>query len=316
MSSAKKVTRGAARSPAIIVGAISPLTRVAGAMAILAGLASLVQPALTFVRVGGRVLGSAHHVVDFLVPAPLAAALILAGAASLAGRLPRFGLAVLIGAGSLAVGQLVRVLSWLDTSRRSTLDLPFPDTLAISAHYSAGAGMVLLAVIDGLLTAVLVLALFGWQRTVMDDEGSFESLRPAFTLLGFVAALVAAGGLTLPVGVATATSLGWDLPSLFDRVGADQLAGWLEVTGVFVGGLAASTAARPRLATVGILAGLAASLTTQSLATALLLVRSTAYTVNVGTGLLTASAVFFAALAVAAWRVTGPAFPAGPTGAR
>jgi hypothetical protein len=293
----------AAPTPAVVVGAISPLTRLAGALAVLCAALLLLQPAFALVREAGRGLGGAHNLWDFVVPLPAAAVIGTAGALCLLGRLPRLGLAALIAAGGYGLGELVRTAALLDTSGHSSIDLPMPEGLVRSFRYVAGPGLVLRMVALAGLTVVLVLAVLAWRRTVMDDDGSFDPLRPTFGAVGLAGALVGFAAVAFPPAFPVPGGLTITVPSLFDRSGLDLLGGWLLVGAVTVVAVGAATV-RPRLAVVGMFGGLAAMFGTAGLGNLLLVVRSTALELDTGTAFQLAAAVVFAALAVAAWRIT------------
>ena len=292
-----------APTPALVVGAISPLTRLAGAVAVAAAALLLVQPAFPLVRDAGRGVGGAHNLWDFLVPLPAAAVVGVAGVLCLLGRLPRLGLAALIATGGYGLGQLLRTVALLDTRGHSSIDLPLPEGLVRSFRYAPGPGLVLQVVALAALTVVLVLALLAWRRTDMDDDGSFDPLRPTFAGLGFAAALVGFAGLAFPPGFPRPGGLTITVPALFDRSGLDLLGGWVLAAAVIAVAVGAATV-RPRLAVVGMFAGLAAMFGTAALGNLLLVIRSTALDADTGTAFQIAAAVVFAALAVAAWQIT------------
>jgi hypothetical protein len=304
---ARPAARGAGRdaqpTPALVVGAISPLTRLAGALAVLSAVLLLVQPAWPLVRDGGRGLGGAHNVWDFVVWLPAAAMVGAAGVLCLRGRLPRLGLAVLIAAGGFGPGLLIRALALLDTAGHSSIDLPLPEGLVRSFRYTAGPGLVAQIVALAGLSLVLVLALVGWRRTDMDDDHSFDPLRPTFGALGFAAALVGFGALAFPPAVPRPGGLTITVPSLFERSGLDLLGGWLIVAAVTVAAAGAATV-RPRLAVVGMFAGLAAVFATLGLGNLLLVIRSTALDIDTGTAMQLVAALVFAGLAGTGWRIT------------
>ena len=292
-----------APTPALVVGAISPLTRLAGAVAVAAAALLLVQPAFPLVRDAGRGVGGAHNLWDFLVPLPAAALVGVAGVLCLLGRLPRLGLAALIATGGYGLGQLLRTVALLDTRGHSSIDLPLPEGLVRSFRYAPGPGLVLQVVALAALTVVLVLALLAWRRTDMDDDGSFDPLRPTFAGLGFAAALVGFAGLAFPPAFPRPGGLTITVPALFDRSGLDLLGGWVLAAAVIAVAVGAATV-RPRLAVVGMFAGLAAMFGTAALGNLLLVIRSTALDADTGTAFQIAAAVVFAALAVAAWQIT------------
>jgi len=295
-------TRPAAPSPTLVVGTIPPLTRVAGAGGLAAALLLLIQPAFPLVREGGRGLGGAHNLWDFAVLLPAVLLLGAAGVLCLLGRLPRLGLAALIAAGGYGLGQLFRTAALLDTGGRSSLDLPLPEGQVRAFRYTPGPGLVLQVAALAVLAAVLVLALLSWRRTVMDDDGSFDPLRPTFAGMGFAGGLVGFAAVAFPPASPRPGSLTVAMPSLFERSGLDLLGGWLLIGAVVVVAVGAATV-RPRLAVTGMFAGLAAMFGTAALGDLLLVVRSTPLDLDTGAVFQVAAAVVFATLAAAAWWV-------------
>ena len=259
-----------------MIGPVPVLARVAGGVALVAAVLRLVAPAFPLARSGGRDLGGAGTLFDAVPPLPLAAAAAAAGLLCLRGRLPRLGLAVLLSAGTLAAGLLLRTLALLDTGTRSTVDLPLG--IGTSARYEVGTGLVLLALAYGLLVAAAVLAAAAWSRTVMEDSGELDPRRPRLAAWG------------LAVGVLTALVLGMAPysssavlapPTVPERAGLDLLAGLVLALGAAAWAVLAATL-RPRLAVVGAYAGLAAVLLTEGLGILLLVARSPALDPSAG----------------------------------
>ncbi len=289
--------------PAVVVGEVSPLARVAGGVAVAGVLVLLVAPGFDLATADGRGLGPDANAFDWLARLPL---LVLgaAGVLCLLGRLPRLGLAVLLSAGTGAAGLLLHGLYLLDGDQRSSQDLPLG--IGASFRYEAAAGLWLGALGVALLVAAAVLAAVAWSRTVMEDDGGFDELRPRFAVAGLFVGTLAA----LAIGMAPteSTVAGAAPPAVFERSGLALLGGVTLAVAVLVWAVVAATL-RPRLATVGAYAGLAALLAADGLSTALLVVRSPALDASAGLiGELLAAAAF-AGLAVAAWRVPAPPGP-------
>ena len=289
----------------VVVGAVPPLARVAGVLGLAGALCRLVVPAFPLAKVpGGPSLGAAAGPADWLVLVPLVGAIGVAGVLCVRGRLPRLGLAILMGAGVVQSAVMLHAFYLSYAGPRSTLDLPV--NISVSMRYHVGAGLVLLIIATGLLSTAQTVAVVAWARTVMEDDGSLDPLRPRFAVFGLLAAAFA----MLVLGMApytsslygSALSNGAPPSSVLERAGLDYLAGLTLVLGVAIWSTAAA-ALRPRLATVGIYVGLAAALATEALSTALLASRSRVIGTSVG-GVGTWFAVaFFAALAFAAWRL-------------
>ncbi|HSV65132.1 MAG TPA: hypothetical protein VLJ59_04370 [Mycobacteriales bacterium] len=323
--------------PALVIGPVSPLARVAGVAGTLAAVLLLVTPAYPLVRTAGPLggdvepLGAAHNAWDFVVPLPAAVVLGCAGVLCVLRQLPRFGLAVLAASGAVGLGELVRTAFLAQTRQRLGLDLPLPEGQTRVFQYVAGPGLWLQLGSGALLVLAGMLAVLAWRRTEMEDDGSFDPLRPLFAGLSAVVAMLAMGGVVLaaadPVGDTGATlsvdqrlglsQLGLQLASpdlplsassaaataLADRPALDQLGGLLVAVAAALSIVLAATL-RPRLATVGMYAGLAALLASSAFGVFLLVIRSTALSVGAGAVLLALAAAGCALLALAAGRTT------------
>lgn len=262
--------------PGLVVGPVPVLARVAGAVALAAALLRLVAPAFPLARSGGRDLGAAGNVLDVVPPLPVVGVVAAAGLLCLRGRLPRLGLAVLLSAGTLAAGLLLRTLALLDTGTHSTVDLPLG--IGTSARYEAGAGLVLLALAYGLLVAAALLAAAAWPRTLMEDAGDLDPRRPRVAAWGLAVGLLTA----LVLGMAPySSSTALAPPSVPERAGLDLLGGLALALGAAAWAVLAATL-RPRLAVVGAYAGLAAVLLTEALSVLLLVARSPALDASPG----------------------------------
>jgi len=244
------------------------MARAAAGTAILGSLLLMAGRFLPHVDVGGV------QVIPPRGPLDVAAALLwpgvmIASAVSVVlGRLPRLGLAVLAGSGALAIGLAVGEMYQLqDADAHRAVEVFFGRRLITSSvDPLVGVGVQLSAYL--LLVVALVLTLSCWARTTMEDSGHFDGQRP---LVMGVAALI---GL---LGVLAVSARPQDAPeqivenvagfritvdvagevSLLDRLGLDLLGGGLLAVAVFAVALTAATL-RPRLATVGALAGLTA----------------------------------------------------------
>lgn len=244
--------------PGLVVGTVPPLTRVAGGVALVAAVLLLIAPVFPLATVGDTDLG-AGGVGGVLAALPLVAAVAAAGLTAARGILPRLGLAVLFPAGTLAAGFLLRALYLQQTGDRSTLDLPLG--LAESARYEAGTGLVLATVGYGMLVAAAVLGAVGWPRTIMEDGGDLDPRRPRLAAWGLAVGVLIA----LFVGMAPwSSTIAPGAPTLPERDGLDLLGALVVALGAAAWAVLAATL-RPRLATVGAYAGLAAGLATEGL---------------------------------------------------
>jgi hypothetical protein len=295
-------TRGVP-GPGLVVGPVPVLARVAGGLAVVAVLVRLAVPAAPLAHAGRLDLGGGNA-FDWIALLPFAVVVGGAGVLALLGRLPRLALAVLLPTGTAAVGLLLATAYLLDARDRGSQDLPLG--LATSFRYTAGGGLWLLFAAHATLVAAFLAAGLAWSRTGMEDEGSFDGLRPKAALAGLTAGVLGALG----VGMAQLDPSvpGAAAPPLLQQSGLAELGGLVLAVAVAGWGTFAATL-RPRLATVGAFAGLAALLGTEALRSALVAARSPV--VGAGTGLVTEAiaAVLFAVLALGAWRLPGRPVP-------
>ncbi|HEX5496272.1 MAG TPA: hypothetical protein VFX70_17035 [Mycobacteriales bacterium] len=288
--------------PAVVVGAVSPLGRLAGVAAVAAALTGLAAPALPLVvRSGGSGVGAAANAFDFLPPLVVAVVLGAAGVSCVRGTLPRMGLAAIGTAGAASVGLLLQTLFLADAGRRTSRDLPLPEAMVRTFRYHPAGGLHLRLAAEALAVAALVLVLLAWPRTWMEDDGAFDRRRPLFGGLGLFVGFVAAGGVCLALGDSDTPAIGPQ--SLLGRTGLDIWGTAALALALLLGGVVAASL-RPRLAAVGAYAGLAAVTGGYALRAALLVARSTALRTSVGGVVLLVGAVGFAALAAGAWRTS------------
>jgi iron complex transport system permease protein len=197
----------------LVIGPVPLLARVAGALLTLAGLVGAVAPFPTYLVVGGTAVGPVTGPLDALVALVVPGAAIVVGIGLLLGRVPRLGLAYAAVAGALAVG---RLLIELYQGHGSTVR-PAVEVLAgervITSSVQTGAGWVLGVVALSLTIVAGVVALLAWGRTVMEDGGSLDPLRPALAGCAVVLGVFAVLCLALPAA---------DVP---DRVVTDPTTG-------------------------------------------------------------------------------------------
>jgi hypothetical protein len=287
--------------PGLVVGTVPALARVAGAVALPAALLLLLAPAFPLARANGADLGGPGNLWAFVPPLPLVGLVAAAGLLAATGRLPRLGLAALFPAGTLAAGVLLRTLALLRTGERSTLDLPLG--IATSSRYEAGAGLVLTALGAGLLVLAAVLAAAAWPRTIMEDTGDLDPRRPRLAAWGLAAGVLTA----LVLGMAPYSSgIAPGAPTLPERSGLDLLGALVIALGAAAWAVLAATL-RPRLAVVGVYAGLAAALLTENLSILLLVARSDQLGPSAGMYGILLAAFAAAGLGLAAARLGRPA---------
>jgi hypothetical protein len=281
-----------------VVGPVPLLARVAGGLALASVLVRLAVPALPLAHAGARDLGGGNA-WDWIALLPFAGVVAAAGALCLLGRLPRLGLAVLLPTGTAAIGLLLATGYLLDDRNRSSQDLPLG--LGTSFRYTTGGGLWLLMVAHGLLVAAFLTAGLAWSRTGMEDEGGFDGLRPRFAAAGLGVGVL--GALGLGMAQLDPAVPGAAAPPLLEQSGLAQFGG-LVLAGAVVGWGTIAATLRPRLAAVGVFAGIAAVLGTEALRGALVAARSPV--VGPGPGLITEliAVAAFALLAVGAWRLS------------
>lgn len=291
-----------------VVGPVPVIARIAAALGILAGFLLLITRFLPYADVGGVEVRPPHGSLDLGTALLWPGTIVAAGVSVLWARLPRLGLSVLAGSGALAiglaVGELYTLLQGAEAHR--AVEVLFGQRLVTSSvEPLVGAWVHLAAYL--LLTLALVLTLIAWPRSTMEDSGDFDGRRPLVMGLGALAGLVgvlavAARPQDTPdvvvqdeTGFRSTVEVAGDV-SLLDRLGLDLAGGVLLAGAVFVVALLAATL-RPRLATVGTFAGLAAYFLSAGLLLVLEVVRSDDLVIAPGGWLHLLSGVGFAALA-------------------
>jgi hypothetical protein len=266
-------------------------------VAVLAALLLLIAPAFPLATVGDRELGGPGNAWAFVPALPLVALVGAGGVLAARGRLPRLGLAVLFPAGTIAAGLLLQTVALLRTGSRSTLDLPL--ALGTSSRYEAGPGLIVHALAYALLVLAALFAASAWPRTIMEDGGDLDPRRPRLAAWGLAVGVLAA--LVLGMGPYSST-IAPGAPTLPERHGLDLLGALVIALGAAVWAVVAATL-RPRLATVGAYAGLAATLLTLGLADALLVARSDALGPSAGGVGILLAALAAAVLALVTARI-------------
>ena len=250
----------------LVVGTVPLLARVAGVLLGLAGLVGAAGVFPTYLVVGGTSIGPVTGPVAALVAlvAPLAAVVVGAGLAL--GRVPRLGLAYAAVSGALAVGRLlIEVFQGSGSTSRPAVDVLAGERV-VTSSVEVGAGWVLGLVALGLTVLAGVTAMVAWGRTVMEDGGSLDPLRPALAGASVLLGLGAVLCLALPsadvpdrVEVDPATGLETVVaapgpPGLLERPGLALLGGLL-LAGALLLCAVTAPSLRPRLGAVGGLLG-------------------------------------------------------------
>ncbi|WP_338105117.1 hypothetical protein [Modestobacter muralis] len=252
----------------LVVGTVPLLARAAGALLLLAGLVGAVAVFPTYLVVGGQAVDPVTGPVSALVALVAPVAAVAVGAGLALGRVPRLGLAYASVCGALAVG---RLLIELYQGRGSTTR-PAVEVLAgervVTSSVDLGAGWVLGVVALVLTVLAGLMALVAWGRTVMEDGGSLDPLRPvlagASVLLGVGAVLcLASPAADVPDRVVVDPVTGLETvvtaqgpPALLERPGLALLGGLL-LAGALLLCAVTAPSLRPRLGAVGGLLGVA-----------------------------------------------------------
>jgi hypothetical protein len=263
--------------------------------------------------VGGESVALVTGPLEALVALVAPVASVVVGVGLALGRVPRLGLAYAAVAGTLAVGRLlIELYQGHGSTTRPAIEVLAGERV-LTSSVDTGAGWVL--GVAALVVTVLagLVALAAWNRTVMEDGGSLDPLRPALAAL---AALVGVGAvlcLALPAAdvpdeVAVDPTTGLETvvtvegpQALLERPGLALLGGLLLAGALLLCSVVAPSL-RPRLGAVG---GLLA-VTVFLLATGLAGARDAARSEDVdwtvpGMGLLVL-AVVSAGVTVLAWR--------------
>jgi hypothetical protein len=297
----------------LVLGPVPVLARVAGLLLTLGGLAAAAGAFPTYLVVGGTGIGPVTGVVDALVALVAPLATIAVGVGLVLGRVPRMGLAYAAVTGSLAVGRLlIELYQGHGSTARPAVEVLAGERV-ITSSVDIGAGWVLGVVALSFSVLAGVVALLAWGRTVMEDGGALDPLRPTLAGAAVVVGVAAVLCLALPAAdvpdrVVTDPTTGLETvvtqegpQALLERPGLALLGGLL-LAGALLLCAVIAPSLRPRLGAVGGLLGVAVFL----LASALTGLRDAAHSADVewtvpGAGLLVLG-VAAAGLTVLAWR--------------
>jgi hypothetical protein len=287
--------------------------RAAGALLLLAGLVGAVAAFPTYLVVGGTTVDRVTGPVDALVALVGPVAAVVVGGGLLLGRVPRLGLAYAAVTGSLSVGRLlIELYQGHGSTARPAVEVLAGERV-LTSTVQTGTGWVLGVVSLSLAVLAGALALIAWGRTVMEDGGSLDPLRPALAgsavVLGVFAVLcLALPAADVPDQLVTDPATGLETvvtqegpQALLERPGLALLGGLL-LAGALLLCAVIAPSLRPRLGAVGGLLGVTVFL----LATALTGLRDAVrgpdvdWTIS-GAGLLVL-ALASAGLTVLAWR--------------
>ena len=297
----------------LVVGTVPPWGRVAGALLVLAGVAGVAAAFPTYLVVGGVELRQVRDLGGALVALLVPGAQVAVGVTLLRRAVPKFGLAYASVAGALAVGELlIEIYRGSGSTARPGVEVLAGERV-LTSGIQVGVGWVLGVAALGLAVLAGAVASAAWGRTVMEDGGTLDPLRPALaaltTLIGVAAVLcLALPAADVPDEVVTDPTTGLETvvtaegpQALLERPGLALLGGLLLAGALLLCSVVAPSL-RPRLGAVG---GLLA-LTVALLATALAGARDAARSADVvwtvpGMGLLVL-ALASAGVTVLAWR--------------
>jgi hypothetical protein len=294
------------------------VARAAGVLLVLAGLVGAVGVFPTYLVVGGDPVSLVTGPVEALVALLGPVAAVAVGVGLALGRVPRLGLAYAAVTGTLAVGRLlIELYQGHGSTTRPAVEVLAGERV-LTSSVDTGAGWVLGVVALALTVLAGVVALVAWGRTVMEDGGSLDPLRPALAALAALVGVAAVLCLALPAAdvpdrVETDPVTGLETvvtvegpQALLERPGLALLGGLLLAGALLLCSVIAPSL-RPRLGAVGGLLAVTVALLATALAGARDAARGpeVAWTVP-GMGLLVLALVS-AGVTVLAWRWTpGP----------
>ncbi|CAA9260899.1 MAG: hypothetical protein AVDCRST_MAG52-2877 [uncultured Blastococcus sp.] len=246
----------------LVVGTVPSGVRVTGLLLVLAALTGAVAAFPTYLVVGGRELSSAQGLGSALVALLVPAVHLAVGVVLVRKAVPKFGLAYAGVAGALGLGQLlIELYRGSSSTARPGVEVLAGERV-LTTGVAAGPGWVLGVCALALTVLAGVVAIASWGRTVMDDGGALDPLRPglagAAVLLGVTTVLC----LSLPAAdvpdrlvVDPATGLETIVTqegpqALLERPGL-ALMGGLLLAGAVVLCSVVAPSLRPRLAAVG-----------------------------------------------------------------
>jgi hypothetical protein len=200
-------------SDSLVVGPVPRSSRVVGGLLLVAALAGVAASFPTYLVVGGQELSSSTGVGSLLVALLVPMAHVAMGVLLVRGALPKLGLAYAALSGALAVGQLL-----IEIYRgRSSTTRPAVEVLAgervLTSSIEPAAGWALGLVALGVTVLAGVVAAAAWGRTVMEDGGALDAVRPGL------------GGAAVLLGVATVLSLSLPAADVPDQLRRDPITG-------------------------------------------------------------------------------------------
>jgi hypothetical protein len=189
----------AARSgEGLVVGAVSPGARLAGALLVLASLVGVATVFPTYLVVGGQELSLVDGVGSALVVLLVPVAHLAVGGVLLRGAVPKFGLAYAGVAGALGIGQLlIEVYRGSASTSRPAVEVLAGERV-LTSGVEAAPGWVLGVVALALTVLAGAVALWSWGRTVMEDGGALDTVRSGLAGAGVLLGVMTVLCLSLP----------------------------------------------------------------------------------------------------------------------
>jgi hypothetical protein len=298
----------------LVVGDVPRTARVAGLLLVLAGLTGLAALFPSYLVVGDRELTLGGGLGGVLVGLVVPVASLAVGAGLAAGRVPRLGLAYAGVGGPLALGALlIEVYRGSASTVRPGIEVLAGERV-LTSTVETGPGWWLAVAALALAGLAGACAAAAWRRTLMEDRGALDPVRPALAgaavLLGVLTVLcLALPAADVPDRLVDDPATGLEVvveqqgpQALLERPGLALLGGLLLAGAVVLGSVLAPSL-RPRLAAVGGLLAVAVTV----LAAGLGGLRDAAasdeleWTVP-GAGLL-AAGLAYALLTLLAWRL-------------
>jgi len=257
---------GTPATDTLVAGPVPVAARVAGLLLLLAGLVGVAAVFPTYLVVGGTGVSPVTGPGDAVVAlaAPVATSAVAVGL--LLGRVARLGLAYAAVSGALAVGRLlIELYQGHGSTTRPAVEVLAGERVLTSSVQTAP-GWVLGVVALSLTVLAGVLAMLAWGRTVLEDSGAVDPLRPRLAggaaVIGVFAVLcLALPAADVPDQVVVDPLTGMETvvtaegpQALLERPGLALLGGLL-LAGALLLCAVVAPSLRPRLATVGGLLG-------------------------------------------------------------
>jgi hypothetical protein len=200
-------------SDELVLGQVPGSARVVGGLLLLAALAGIAACFPTYLVVGGQELSASTGVGGVLVALLVPAAHVAMGVLLVRGSLPKLGLAYAAVSGGLALGQLlIEIYRGRSSTTRAAVEVLAGERVLTSSVEPAP-GWVLGLVALGITVLAGVVAAATWGRTVMEDGGALDAVRPGL------------GGAAVLLAVATVLCLSLPAADVPDQLRRDPITG-------------------------------------------------------------------------------------------